>query len=52
MKHHRDVFDEMFEHPELTLRQADWKVNRHRKLMRWALQIFPLVLIAFGWADD
>ena len=50
MKHHRDVFDEMFEHPELTLRQADWKVNECRVLVRWGLRIWLLVLIAFGWA--
>jgi hypothetical protein len=31
-----DVFDVMFDQPHLTLRQADWKVNGRRIVLRWA----------------
>ncbi len=45
MKHRRDIFDEMFDHPELTLRQAYWKVNEPRLLVRWLLEFLLIFLI-------
>ncbi len=39
----RDIFDEMFDHPELTLKQADRKL----RIERWK-QRMPAILIVTG----
>ena len=42
----RDIFDEMFDHPELTLAQAYWKVNRKKIILRRLFWVTVVVLIS------
>ena len=41
----RDVYDEIFDHPELTLRQAHWRINWRRIVLRWVRRILFFILI-------
>lgn len=46
----KDVLDLLFEHPEMTLRQADWIVNgRRRFFTRLAFLLLALAMAARWW---
>lgn len=44
----RDVFDVIFDHPDLTLEQAYWLLNRRRIVTQWLALLACLLLCGAG----
>lgn len=42
----RDVEDELYDHPELTERQADWKLNGRKYIIKYMIRVLCLICAA------
>jgi hypothetical protein len=45
----KDVLDILFEHPEMTLKQADWLVNGRRRLFTRLAFLLLVLAAAMRW---